>query len=134
MTDEDKWVGIRVAAIREAWQNDGKGRLTVREGIDALAGEGSPRHKTVRAMMREAATEDGFRCDDSDEPVLKVDTDAIDTSTTAWAIAAEEKAREQNDKTTTRRGDTEEARRDAKREAEETFDQIGRAATDGAGR
>lgn len=132
MTDEDKRVGVQVAAIREAWRNGGKGRVTVREGVDTLAGNGSPRHKTVRAVMREAAADDGFRYDESEEPVLKVDTDALNTTTTAWAIAAE-----QNEETTTGTEDTEDtadARREAEQEADMTFAQHEAADIGGGGR
>lgn len=96
-TDDEKRVGIQVAAIRKAWSNGGLARLAVTEGVDALAGEGSPQHKTVRAAMRDAERRDGgFGYDDRNK-ALTVNTDAIDTTTEAWAIAAEERARENDD-------------------------------------
>jgi len=97
MTDADKRVGIQVAAIRKAWSNGGRARLTVVEGAGALAGVGSPRHKTVRSAMRAAEERgEGFWYD-SRENALTVNTDALDTTTKAWAIAAEERARANGD-------------------------------------
>jgi hypothetical protein len=97
MTDDDKRVGIQVAAVRKAWSNGGRARLTVEEGVDALAGVGSPRHKTVRAAMREAGEYDGFDYDDR-ETVLRVNQDGFDNARLAdvLPIADEERAADRN--------------------------------------
>lgn len=95
MTDDDKRVGIHVAAVRKAWSSNGdRTKFTVGEGVDALSGEGSPRHKTVRAAMRDVGKYRGFDYDD--DSVLKIKQDDIDTAELdeILAIAAEERARE----------------------------------------
>ncbi len=100
MTDEQKRVGIQVAAIRKAWSNGGRARLAVGEGADILAGVGSPRHKTVRAAMRDAEQRaEGFWYD-SRKNALTVDMGALDKTTEAWEIVEEERG-ENNDETTT---------------------------------
>jgi len=103
MDDEEKRVALQVAGVRKAWSNGGRARLSVEEGVDILSGEGSPRHKTVRAVMREAATFDGFRFDDGDDPGLLVNADALDTHglDTVLAIAGEERRGERDDEETT---------------------------------
>jgi hypothetical protein len=141
MNDEQKRVGVRVAAIRKAWLNGGMARLTVSEGVDALSGGGSPRNKTVRAAMREAATSDGFRYDESEEPVLKVNRAKLNTSSRAVTIAAEERARESDDSTAGKAGepdetsdhDTEDPAAKARAEAKAALEDYDKAemATDG---
>lgn len=106
MTDDEKRVGIQVAAIRKAWSNGGRARLAVGEGADALAGVGSPRHKTVRAAMRDAEQRAEAFGYDSKENALTVDTDALDPTSEALAIAAEERARENDETTTSGAGET----------------------------
>jgi len=96
LTDEDKRVGVHVAAVRKAWSSNGdRAKFTVAEGVDALSGEGSPRHKTVRVAMRGVGEYRGFGYDD-DESVLKIKQDDIDTAELGEIldIAAEERARE----------------------------------------
>ena len=103
MNDEEMRVAIQVAGVRKAWSNGGRARFPVEEGVDILSGEGSPRHKTVRSAMREAATFDGFRFDNGDNPGLLVNADALDTLglNTVLAIAREEKRGERDDEETT---------------------------------
>jgi len=106
MTDDEKRVGIQVAAIRKAWSNGGRARLTVAEGVDALAGVGSPRHKTVRAAMCDAEQRAEAFGYDSDEDALTVHTDALDTTSEAVTVAAEERARENGDTASSKAGET----------------------------
>lgn len=90
-TDKDKRVGIQVAAVRKAWSNNGRAKLTVREGVDVLAGVGSPRYKTIRQAMRAAERDDGFRFDGDNEGALKVDQSRLDGDHPAVTIAAEKR-------------------------------------------
>lgn len=99
MDYEEKRVALQVAGVRKAWSNGGRTRLTVEEGVDILSGEGSPLHKTVRSVMREATKFDGFQFDDGDEQGLLVNADALDTHglDTVLAIAGEERRAERDD-------------------------------------
>lgn len=92
-TDADQRIGLQVAAVRKAWRNGGRARLTVQEGIDALSGVGSPRHKTVRARMQAADDrDDGFDYD-PDGPALRMRIPEV-AATHVLDIAAEEHGRE----------------------------------------
>lgn len=92
-SDADRRVGVQVAGLRKAWDNGGKAKLTVQEAVDALAGEGSPRHKTARSVMQAADKNGvGFRYDADDE-VLVMNVDDVEDDR-VLNIAAEERARE----------------------------------------